>query len=99
LLLVCAFYRARFDEWPSIVEVHLGIRENLQWVLGDDAFDCLASRLELRVNPQIAYFRASGAGGSPNLDYQGAEGVKVALHEQAGVWLTEKPARRLVVRA
>ena len=73
MVSICAAYRARFDEWPMRLDVALGIRDELQWVLGDHA-STASCGVELRVDPQVDYLRAIRVGGS--IDYSGVAGAK-----------------------
>jgi len=89
LLSVCADYRTSFDEWPARVEVLPAIRDDLQWVLGSDAFDRLSSRLEVRANPAVDYLLAVGARGS--VGYAGAGIISAAIRAETAAWLGEQP--------
>jgi hypothetical protein len=66
-----------------------GIYDNLRWVLGEEAFARLSSRLELIPNREVDYLHAFGPSGK--LGYQGITGVNDEVRSGTAAWLEERP--------
>jgi hypothetical protein len=53
LKAVCAGYRIRFDEWPTMIELHPLALQGLAELFDGAAFERLAERLEFRTSERL----------------------------------------------
>ena len=106
LKTVCAGYRIRFDEWPTMIELHPLALQGLAELFDGAAFERLAERLEFRTvsdseRPPEIWVAAVGEQGRVRLDeavmdfdrFQTAEGYEEfgSLFDEADRWLAVEP--------
>jgi hypothetical protein len=104
--MVCAGYRIRFAEWPTIIELHPTALWGLAEIFDLVAFERLAERLEFRTvsdreQPHEIWIDAIGEHGRVNLPeaimdrerFQTVEGWKefASLFDDAAEWLAVGP--------